>query len=266
MERKVLYTEDFKYFSQTFEVDDEYAYLVFRYDKNYMDTIMQVNRVYSKNDGYIEITDEEQKEVVVNIAKNYPNFISIEKSPLIFGDVYHKVEELKDNGILDNNHTIEICDAFLFPAMMSDDKIIAFRWDICDSDWYIKNIQAYVADEYKADFVRMLSFYKLLCPCLTTKECLSALYDILISLKKEKQKQTYIFKDTTGYYMIGHTKNVPQRYGNVRVGNTTLKMVCHLNGNYASQIHKTFAHKKVEGIWFELTQDDLDKIKNFQNK
>lgn len=266
MDRKVLYTEDLKYCTKILEVDEDNAYMVFKYKKSTMDIIIRLHEVYCENSGSFEIESNEQKDLVIDIAKQYTNFISIEESPSVFGDVYYKVHSLKKYGILDDNHTEEICEAFLSPALENDKEVIALKWDICNSEWYFMNIQSYIKSEYRADFVRMLSFYKLLCPHLSTKECFAALYDILLSLKNEKQKHTYIFKDTTGYYMIGHTKNIPQRYGNVRVGNTTLEMVCHLNGDYANHIHKTFAHKKIEGIWFDLTQDDLNKIKNFQNK
>lgn len=270
MERKVLYTSESKYCSESFEVDDKYAYVVRKYDKPYMDMLIRLDEVYRQNRGSIEINDEEQKAIVVDIAKSYLNFISIEESPYIFGDVYYKVELLKGKHILDGSNTIEICDAFLSPAIITDKQVLAFKWDICDSEWYIRNIQAYVTDEHKADFIQMLSFQKMFLGCIfSTRNCLDALCDVLDLLEKEDKKHkkhTYIFKDTTGYYMIGRTKNLPQRYCNVRVGNTTLDVVCHLDGDYTNQIHKDFAHRKIEGIWFDLTQDDIDKIKNYQNK
>lgn len=263
--KKVLYTSDLRYCVQTLEVDEENAYVVFKYEKPVMDLILRLHEVYCENKGNIHIKNEGEKEIVIDIAKHYQNFISIEESPSVFGDVYHKIEVLKNYGILDNSTTTDICDAILSPALTTESEVLALKWDMCTSDWYIKNIQAYIADEYKADFIIMLSFYKVLfSTCISTQQCLSALYDILNSIKKEGKKHTYVFKDTTGYYMIGHTKNVPQRYENVRVGNTTLELVCHLDGDYASQIQKKFAHKKVEGIWFDLTHCDIDIIKDLE--
>lgn len=264
--RKVLYTSGLKYCTQTLEVDDKNAYIVFKYEKPIIDLFFRLQEVYQQNKGYIVIENDEQKAIAIDIANHYQNYISINESPSVFGDVYHKIETLKIYGILDNSNTTDICNAFLSPALTTEKEVLALKWDICNSDWYITNIQDCVADEYKADFIRMLSFYKLLYNTLSTQQCLSALCDILISIKEEGKKHTYIFKDMTGYYMIGHTKNVPQRYDNVHVGNTTLEMVCRLDGDYASQIHKMFANKKIEGIWFDLTNGDIDKIKELERE
>lgn len=250
------------------ETDGTNVYITYEYPIDTMILVGKIAETYHKNGSALVINDDKEKEIISKLGSTYDTYISIEDSPKVLGDTLDTIKAMQDFGIFKKeDNANEILEVFLVPAIEQDDNILAWRWCKCDTDWYKNNIIDYICDEYKSDFARSVRFIALLLgEGLTTKHYLKELMLIIKSSKETKEKHTYIFQDTTGLYMVGHSKEVPERFKAIKQGNTTLKVIAELNGDFVKQIYKDYADKKVQGIWFELNDDDLNNIKKLNLK
>lgn len=78
----------------------------------------------------------------------------------------------------------------------------------------------------------------------------------------------YIIRNTIGHYKIGITDDLAQRLIHLQTGNSLdLTLVLVLNVSNARQVeqelHDYFRAKHIRGEWFELVEDDLEYIKNY---
>jgi hypothetical protein len=70
-----------------------------------------------------------------------------------------------------------------------------------------------------------------------------------------------------GYYKIGKANNVAQRIREITSGHPIQPTVIHIIPTDAmerleKQLHKRFAAKRINGEWFDLSEDDVKYIKN----
>lgn len=248
---------------RSISVDSNKAYLTYEYPLEFISLLHSVEKVYLSNEGIIQIKDIQDIKNVERFARQYETFISADESIEIYKNVYNEIGEMQEKGIFKKNYWVqEIAEAFLAPAIMTDINIIAWRWYFCDSDWYTDNIEEYITEEYQNEFKRLVKFNQLFTDSYTTHACFRILKNIMRSSLETKEKHTYVFKDTTGLYMVGRTKETICRYKSIKSGNTTLENVMTLNGDFSNQIYKDYADKRVQGIWFKFTKEDLDKIKS----
>lgn len=77
----------------------------------------------------------------------------------------------------------------------------------------------------------------------------------------------YLIKDTlTGHYKIGKTKsNVEYRLSQLKTGNPNLVLAASFKGigNDEKILHETFIDKKIIGEWFEITDSEIEFIKQY---
>lgn len=76
-----------------------------------------------------------------------------------------------------------------------------------------------------------------------------------------KETLTYIMTDKSGYYKIGKTKLLKERYKTLKVGNPTLKLIGYIVDNVESKLHNAYANKNISGEWFALSEADIRNIK-----
>lgn len=76
-----------------------------------------------------------------------------------------------------------------------------------------------------------------------------------------KKAVTYIMTDKSGYYKIGRTKSLKERYRALKVGNPTLKLVGSIIDDVENKLHSDYANKNVDGEWFALSETDIRNIK-----
>lgn len=254
-----------KYYAET---DGNKVYFTYEYPIDTMILVGKIAETYHKNGSALVINDDKEKDIISKIGSTYDTYISIEDSPKFLGDMYERVKVMQDFGIFSKEDDIfEILEGFLGVAVEKDNTILAWKWYKCYTDWYKNDILDYVCDEYKSDFVRNIGMMEILAyKELTTKDYFQALEMIMDVASNTKEKHTYIFQDTTGLYMVGHSKEVPERFKAIKQGNTTLKVIAELNGDFVKEIYKDYSDKKVQGIWFELNDDDLNNIKKLNLK
>lgn len=262
--RRRYITEKIRFGNYYIDADTEKVYITHEYPIDKFVLMGDAIKTYKENGPSLIINNEEDKDVISAVAVSYSSFISIEESKSVVSDIYNYVEKLQKNGILDAEvPTSEIVEAFVAPAIEQDNHIVAWRWFVCDTDWYMNNVVDYINDEYKYDFLRCVGFMKIINGTdMTTKDYFQAVKWMNDLTLENEQKHTYIFQDTTGLYMVGHSKEIPERFKTIKQGNTTLKVIAELNGDFVKEIYKNYANKRVQGIWFKLSGEDIKNIKS----
>jgi len=83
-------------------------------------------------------------------------------------------------------------------------------------------------------------------------------------LKLNRKFKTYfIFDINTGYIKIGKSFNVDERIKYFKTINPSIKLLFIITENVELKLHHEYNHKRIVGEWFNLTEIDLTKIKNY---
>lgn len=74
----------------------------------------------------------------------------------------------------------------------------------------------------------------------------------------------YLLKDSSGYIKIGCSENYKKRVRSLQYSNPTVKVIKLIKTKdiigLESLLHETFAHRRIKGEWFSLTDDDMNQI------
>lgn len=76
----------------------------------------------------------------------------------------------------------------------------------------------------------------------------------------KRKMQTYIATDHTGYCKIGKSTKVEEREKQLKVGNSSLKMIVIIDEDVEKELHKYYEKKNVNGEWFGLSKADVQYI------
>jgi predicted GIY-YIG superfamily endonuclease len=80
------------------------------------------------------------------------------------------------------------------------------------------------------------------------------------------KKYVYLISDANSYiYKIGISKNPEKRLKSLQTGNDKNlkiihKVLCEHSNKVETALHNQYSFLKVNGEWFELTQDDVEKF------
>lgn len=72
---------------------------------------------------------------------------------------------------------------------------------------------------------------------------------------------TYVI-ESSGYYKIGKTQNLPERIRSYETCNPLFKVIVTLDCDCESMLHKKFIDKWHRNEWFSLSKEDVDYIIN----
>jgi len=94
------------------------------------------------------------------------------------------------------------------------------------------------------------------------------LVSFLQTQKYEKERQfikTYVMSNGSGLYKIGKSIDPLKREKMLSTGNPNIRLVLSMEMDIERELHIKFADKKVSGEWFELSEDDLNYIRNYKS-
>lgn len=185
--------------------------------------------VYQRtNDGYFNATDllKQMEESPIDIIEEY-------KKEEICGACY----DYTDNGIFIPYHVLVHLMSIIRPDLFLDAHLL------CMSDDYISKISLNNEDNV---FERCFKNFG------HNKENISI--------------YTYIMTDDTGLYKIGRSSNIKGRLKQLSIGNSSLKLLFYIEGDYEKELHDKFANKHVKGEWYNLNKSDLKWIDKYQPK
>lgn len=79
------------------------------------------------------------------------------------------------------------------------------------------------------------------------------------------QGHVYILKSELGVYMIGRTKNLETTINQLQASPLRFELVhsiaCEDDSKYEQELHIRFRNKRKTGNWFELTDHDIEELK-----
>lgn len=130
-----------------------------------------------------------------------------------------------------------------------------------DVEWIKKNLYEYLTPQYADAVERVAYLDKLITRRVDARSFLTAF--LSLGEQKETERFTYVMKDGTGLYKIGHTVDVGRRLSSIRTGNSSIELCFFIKGDYEKELHQLYVSKRVWGEWFELDDSDLDFIKKY---
>lgn len=73
------------------------------------------------------------------------------------------------------------------------------------------------------------------------------------------------FDDFTGHYKIGYSTNLKTREKLLKTTNSGLEIIEFFKGTKGDEaaMHERFKGKRVRGEWFDLTENDLETIRDY---
>lgn len=72
--------------------------------------------------------------------------------------------------------------------------------------------------------------------------------------------QTYIAIDYTSYCKIGKSTKVEEREKQLKIGNSSIKMIVIIDEDVEKELHKYYEKKNVNGEWFKLSKSDIQYV------
>lgn len=176
---------------------------------------------------YDEIVSVETEEI------DFIDFIKIEKKPevLIDGKVYFHI---------------------------FDNLFLISSGEPCDPDFY-----KYFTNEYINIITNKI---------IINKPISDFVNSIFRESPKEKTKlKTFIYimyDSKNDYYKIGISNNPKYREKTLQSEKPCIDLYLYFEGSYKDEqiLHKKFNDKRIRGEWFNLTEEDISKIKEYFNK
>lgn len=122
--------------------------------------------------------------------------------------------------------------------------------------WLSSDLFVYAFNLCEDDDERMININRLI-----DSEEYSILKKYNYKHKDARSYHTYVMKDRSGLFKIGKSEDVRRRIKKLSVGNSSIELVCEINRDVESELHKCFKSKRVRGEWFSLSNDDISLIK-----
>jgi len=98
-------------------------------------------------------------------------------------------------------------------------------------------------------------------------DCLNRLF-LTPCFKKLRMIKTYFLRDAiTEYIKIGKSINVNRRLKEIKSANPTVELITVIDEDVELKLHHKFEHKRMGGEWFNLSENDIENVKNnFNNQ
>lgn len=229
----------------------------------------------NKNFNRYELFTEDEVQFN-NIKSIFDEYINFDEYKIIKGKIIEIIEKGNKNGNvfsknpLDNLPIDVISGIFVSPIMeyLDDNKIkdgIYFYNKIDNND--ISDLLEYFKPEFSEYFISSLLISKIFNKNINGDVLFMAFKDtikyVINGLYKKKIVHTYIMRDLTGYYKIGRSIDPIFRQYQLKTGNITIELCFFIEGDRELELHRIFNHKNVEREWYNLNNNDLKFIKNY---
>lgn len=238
-----------------------------------------INKINLNNKNYnrYELFTEDQVQFN-NIKSIFDEYINFDEYKIIKGKIIEIIEKGNKNGNvfsknpLDNLPIDVISGIFVSPIMeyLDDNKIkdgIYFYNKIDNND--ISDLLEYFKPEFSEYFISSLLISKIFNKNINGNGLFLAFEDTIKyaikGLYKKKIKRTYVMRDSNGYYKIGRSIDPIFRQYQLKTGNITIELCFFIEGDRELELHHIFNYKNVEREWYNLNNNDLKFIKNYNN-